>query len=222
MIYLIVFFAQLLLIYLVSKNLATELFYLFRKFIRVEKVIFILISLIYIPGTILHELSHFFMAAALLLKVRDISILPEFESNYIKLGSVTYERKDFLRSVVVGIAPLFGGIAFFYTFSVIKIFPGDNLFLNILLIYLFFAISSTMFSSKQDLVDFIYLIPFILIVCIFIYIFQIDIRIIIRNEKIVASMIKFFKDINLYLFLGVIVNLSLLAILRIFNIFFKK
>ena len=62
-------------------------------------------ALLYFPGTAVHEMSHLVMAMILNLKVRDISLLPKIRGNTIKLGTVTYEKKDVVRGLIVGIAP---------------------------------------------------------------------------------------------------------------------
>jgi len=178
MIYLILFLSQIVFLFFISRHATNCLFRFLRSFIKNEKIVFSLVSLIYLPGTILHEIGHLFAAMVLFLKVRDINIFPEFEENYIKLGSVLYEKRDFVRGFLVGVAPFFAGILFFYFISVFNLFPSVNLVQNFFVAYLIFSISSTMFSSKQDLIDFIFMIPFFIFVAGFVYIFQINLNII--------------------------------------------
>ena len=150
---------QLILIYFISRKLINELFYCLRIFIKNDKTIYNLISLFFLPGTILHEISHFFAATVLFLRVRSVSILPEWKGNYLKLGSVVYEKKDLLRSILVGIAPLFGGLAFFWFLAAFHLFPQTNMGINILLAYLIFSVATNMFSSAKDLQDLIFILP---------------------------------------------------------------
>ena len=205
---------QITLIFFISRLTTNQIFYFLRKFIKKEKVIFSLVSLFYLPGTSLHEIAHFLAATALFLKVKEIKIFPEFKEGYIKLGSVLYEKKDFIRGFLVGIAPIFAGILFFYFISVFKIFPSTNIFQNLLFAYLIFAVSSTMFSSKQDLVDFVFIIPILILIIAFIYIFQIDFSIILKNKELLESLLEFLKEVNFYLFFSLIINFSFFIILK--------
>lgn len=203
----LLFFILILILFFLSRQTTNHLFFFLRRFIKNEKTIYGLVSLIYFPGTILHELSHFFAATILFLKVREVKILPEFEKNYIKLGKVVYEKKDFVRGFLVGIAPLFGALFFFYLVYFFQLFPAKNFFLNLLFFYLIFTVSSTMFSSKQDLIDLVFIIPFFLFVGIIFYIFQIDPLILIKNSKIINNLVLFFNQVNQYLLLSVVINL---------------
>lgn len=115
------------------------------------------------------------MAIVLLLKVRSFTVFPEWEDNSIKLGSVVYEKKDFVRGILVGIAPILIGLILFWIISIVHPFSQESILLKILMVYVIFVLSSTMFSSKQDLIDMVYLIPLILIIVAIVYIFQIDI-----------------------------------------------
>jgi hypothetical protein len=221
MIFFILLFFQTIALFFVSRHSTNQLFQFLRIFIKNEKWVFAIVSFLYLPGTILHEMAHFFAAMALFLKVKDINIFPEFKKDYIKLGSVLYEKKDFVRSFLVGIAPFFAGIFFFYYLSIFKLFPSVNLLQNLLFSYLIFAVSSTMFSSKQDLIDFIFIIPFVIFGAGIIYIFQIDFTFILKNEKAVKNLVQFLKEINFYLFISLIINLSLIIILKSFRFFLR-
>lgn len=215
------FFILILLIFFISHQITNHLFFLLRRFIKDEKTIYGLVSLLYLPGTILHELSHFFAATILFLRVREVKILPEFEKNYIKLGKVIYEKKDFARGFLVGIAPLFGALLFFYLVSFFRLFPSQNQILNLFFFYLIFTVSSTMFSSKQDLVDLIFIIPFIIFMGILFYIFQIDPTQFLENSKIINNLLTFLNQVNQYLFFSLIINFLVLVMLKIF-LFLKK
>lgn len=203
----ILFFTLILFLFFLSRQTTNHLFFLLRRFIKDEKKIYGLVSFLYLPGTILHELSHFFAATILFLRVREVKILPEFEKNYIKLGKVIYEKKDFVRGFLVGIAPLFGALFFFYLVYFFQLFPAKNFFLNLLFFYLIFTVSSTMFSSKQDLIDLVFIIPFFLFLAALFYIFQIDPLILVNNSKIINNLVLFFNQVNQYLLLSVVINL---------------
>lgn len=209
---------QIILIFFFTRLSLNQIFYFLRKFIKNEKIVFSFVSIFFFPGTALHELAHFFAATILFLRVKEVKIFPEFKENYIKLGSVLYEKKDFFRGFLVGIAPFFAALLFFYFISVFKLFPSVNFFQNLFFSYLIFAVSSTMFSSKQDLVDFIFILPIIILIFGIIYIFQIDFNFIFKDQKILKNLLKFLEEINFYLFLSLIVDITIFIILKIFNL----
>ena len=208
----LLFFLQLILIYFLSRATINNLFHLLRTFLKTNHLVFSLISIIFFPGTVVHELAHFFAAMILFLRVHSINIFPKWEGNEIKLGTVLYEKKDFVRGVLVGIAPIFSGIFFLWAIAALNIFPSDNIFLNLLIIYLIFTVSSMMFSSKRDLIDLIYIIPFIVIFYGFIYIFDIKLDFIIRNQPLENALLNFLKQVNKFLLISISVNLTLLLL----------
>ena len=212
-------FCQSLIIFFLSRQNFKQLFFLLRKIFHREKTVYTLISLIFLPGTIVHELSHFFAAIVLFLPVKDIQIFPKFEEGQIKLGQVFYVKKDFLRGILVGVAPFFGALFLFFGLSFFNLFPNKNLGLNIFLIYLIFTVSSLMFSSKQDLVDIGYLIPFILFLLIIGYIFQpfIPSFNLFYFKNIIAGLEFFLTNVNYYLFLSILIHLFLITVFSFVN-----
>ena len=212
-------FCQSLIIFFLSRQNFKQLFFLLRKIFHREKAVYTLISLIFLPGTIVHELSHFFTAIFLFLPVKDIQIFPKFEEGQIKLGQVFYVKKDFLRGILVGVAPFFGALFLFFGLSFFNLFPNKNLGINIVLIYLIFTVSSLMFSSKQDLVDIGYLIPFILFLLIIGYIFQPFIPSFNLSyfKNIIAGLEFFLTNVNYYLFLSILIHLFLITVFSFVN-----
>jgi len=219
LILIILLFLQAITIFFLSRKNFNHFFYLFRKFFHNEKTVYVLVSLVFLPGTIIHEFSHFFAAMILFLPVKDIQIFPKFEEGQIKLGHVLYVKKDFLRGILVGIAPFFGALLFFFVLSFFNLFPNKNLGLNIALIYLIFTISSVMFFSKQDLVDVVYLIPFVLFLLILGYIFQpfLPSFNLSHINKIFTGLEFFLTNVNQYFFFSIIIHLFLILIFFFIN-----
>lgn len=211
----LIFIIQLTALFFLSRKTINRLFFFFHSFLNHEKTVFLLLSLIFFPGTILHELAHFFAATILFLNVRDLQIFPHFERDEIKLGQVAYEKKDFLRSIMVGIAPILAGLFFFFFLSFFKLFPSGNLWQNLFFGYLVFVISSTMFSSKKDLVDFIYIIPTVLIFLGVIYVFDIKLDFIFKNKNLLVTFSSFLEKINFYLLLSLLINFFIYLFLTI-------
>lgn len=218
----LVFIIQVLAIYFISKAVLNEMFYVLRLHLKQDRFVFILVSLFFLPGTILHELAHFFMAAILMLRVRDLKIFPEFKQNYIKLGSVLYEKKDVLRSILVGIAPLFVAFLFFWVIAKFEFFPGKNIAINMLLSYLIFTVSSTMFSSKQDLIDAVFIIPLAIVMAGVIYIFDLKVEYIVQNKTLISGLLSFISIVNSYLLFSIIMNIVLFTLFKTYRIVLKR
>lgn len=219
---LLFFLIQLVAIFFLSRTNINHLFYFFRFFIKNDKTIFLLLSLIFFPGTIIHELAHFFAATGLFLNVRDLQIFPHIEGKKIKLGKVIYEKKDFLRSILVGIAPLLAGFFFFFLLSFFQLFPANNFWQNLFFGYLIFVVSSRMFSSQKDLVDIVYVIPLFFILLGIIYVFDIQLDFIFKNNSWLGFFSVFVEKINFYLFLSLSINLFIFLPLSILRIILRK
>ncbi len=205
---------EILALYFISRMVVNELFHFLRIFIKDDHIVFWIISLLFLPGTIVHEFAHYFVALILFLNVREVKIFPEWEANYIKLGKVIYEKKDVVRGVLVGLAPIFVGLLFFWWLAVFKLFPQPNLVLNLLVIYGIYIVSSSMFSSKQDLVDLVYILPFVALTAGIVYVFNIRIDILLQNTGFIKGILTFIQSINLFILISLIINLGLLIVLK--------
>ncbi len=216
------FFLQLLLVYFVSRFTIKEFFITSRRFIKSDHTIALIISIIFFPGTLIHEISHLIAALALGLKVHDVKIFPRIHEKGIELGQVLYERKDPVRGIIAGIAPLFVGLLIFALLAYFSLFPAQSIFLNILLGYLIFTISTNMFSSKQDLVDFLYFLPFLLLTIAVFYIFDIKIDFVVQNTQALGRLAQFFSSINYFLFVTLLINLFCILFLKVLQSLGRK
>lgn len=210
----IVFLLQIVVIFIITRLIIKELFVFLRKFFETDFPVFMTVSLIFLPGTIIHEAAHFLTALFLILPVKSMTFFPKWDNNEIKLGEVLFVKKDFLRGILVGIAPVFFGVGILFLLFFYHIYPAKNLGLNILYSYLIFSISANMFSSKQDLKDLALIIPVIILMVIIFYVFSIKINL----SGINAIMNK----INYYIFFVLIIDALLLGTLKLSNHFIKR
>jgi hypothetical protein len=138
---------------------------------RVEWALF-LYAVLLLPGVLLHEGSHWLAAKMLRIRTGRVSLWPRLQSDRIlRLGYVETERVDFLRSSLVGVAPLIAGILALLLlgqrvmqldvlglavlsgeFDVARALAAQTLGVPLaaLWIYLVFAVSNSMFPSASD------------------------------------------------------------------------
>lgn len=203
----ILFILQLVLIFLTSRYVMQRIFQTIRMITKSTSVSFYLLSLLYLPGTILHELSHLITSVLLFVMPHKFDLIPEVSETadgkyHVRMGAVHHEATDPFRGMLIGTAPILYGLAFFYLVFEFNLFPNEVWWVNIILIYLFFAISSSMFSSKQDMKESLILIPlFLLIISGFIG-FGVDLESLFLTPKALLLMERF----NLYIAAATIPN----------------
>ena len=197
--------------YIGQRNMQT-LFHRLHRTIKSTSVSFYIISILYVPGTLLHELSHLFTSVLLFVQPKNINLIPkitESENSYsIRLGYVQHEKTDPFRGFLIGIAPFFVGCGFFFLVHYSALFPHPVWYLNILLFYLFFTISSTMFPSKQDLTEAIVIIPVLLIAGTLIFVLKIPIVHYLLSDEYIHVL----KSLNIYLAPGTVANIGVYAL----------
>lgn len=131
-----------------------------------------LYSILFFPGILLHETSHYLMAKALGVKTAGFSLMPRpLPDGRLQLGYVVTSETDMLRDSLIGIAPLIAGSIFVAAIG-LGLMDVINLWQQIVegsisnfidqiamefskpdfwvWFYLVFVISSTMFPSRSD------------------------------------------------------------------------
>lgn len=111
-------------------------------------------SLIFLPGTILHELSHWIVAELLGVRTGEITILPTFDDatsgSRERLGSVQTASTGPLRSFIIGAAPFFTGLTTLYLLGYFLMQGTAYPWQSFLLIYGIIVTGSSMLLSKED------------------------------------------------------------------------
>lgn len=204
-------------LFVISRKSIQILFVLFHKLFRNDHIVFICISAFFLPGTIIHELSHFVMAILLFLPVHEIQIFPKKQGSYIKLGYVIYEKKDVIRSILVGIAPIIVGMLAFWWLYTISFFTSDIWYIQLFKIYIMFVLSTTMFSSKQDLIDIGYIIPLLLLCAAVIYVLDINILFFLQIESIVSRLTHFMYSVTTYLSISIGIHSIIVLVYYLWN-----
>jgi hypothetical protein len=169
-VFIIIICVELIGLYIISRRLSQNLFISAFLLTKSRPVAVGFLSLIFFPGTVIHELAHLFTAEILGVRTSGLTLVPEgIEEKDVRTGSVSIAQSDPIRRAVIGIAPIFVGLgmlgllSFFFpgVWQQVRIdaqngilFSGYSLYLFILMGYALFAVSNTMFSSPEDLEGF--------------------------------------------------------------------
>lgn len=153
-----IFIGELFLLSLVSRKLTQGLYVLFFRISGSKTIAMTILILLLFPGTVIHELAHLFVAEILRVRTGKLTLVPEsLEEAEIKTGSVAIAHTDPFRRTLIGLAPVYVGIAALAAISSLPVLP-------ILTFYGMFAVSNSMFSSKEDMKG---VIPFAITVGLF-------------------------------------------------------
>ena len=150
----VILLAELLILFLFSRAVTGSLAGMIHLFTRSRKLSISLLVILFLPGTIIHELAHLLSAGMMMVPVGEIEILPKIENDSVHLGSVEVAQTDIFRRAIIGLAPLFFGTGvilslFWIAFGLFSL-PLLSWW-SAVLMYLVFAISNTMFSSRKDM-----------------------------------------------------------------------
>lgn len=220
MIFSILFALELILLFFLSKKLINSLARALYRISSSHKFVVNSLALIFLPGTIFHELSHLLVAGIMLVPVGEITVLPEIEEGGVKLGGVQIGKVDPFRLTIVGVAPFILG-----TLSILGILyfalQGNLLWWQIILgLYLIFEISNTMFSSKKDIQGTIVFIAAFLVLFLAFLIALLFLRpLLLQNIWNLISgfepLINFFKKGSIYLLVPLTLDLLLILLTRL-------
>lgn len=152
-----IFLALLLAIWITGRLAIKQLYWLNRHLIRSPKLITYGVALLLLPGTLLHELSHWLVAELLRVPTGKMGLLPKVEpDNQVRLGSLQIAAVDPFRRTLIGLAPLLAGLTVLFLIgsqlSPLGWPPILEINLkNLALFYAVFTVANTMFSSQKDL-----------------------------------------------------------------------
>jgi hypothetical protein len=155
-----------------QRFLQREIQTIFLLITREPDISMALFSLLFLPGVLLHELSHFVMARLLGVRTGKFSIIPKkLDGGRLQLGYVETAKTDFFRDALIGVAPFVTG-CFFVAFVGISRLGLNTIWLELIngelstinkaiqsidvrpdfwvWFYLAFAVSSTMLPSNSD------------------------------------------------------------------------
>lgn len=163
---------SLILLVVFQRRLHYELQYLLLLLTRRPDVSLVLFSLLFFPGVLLHEISHYLTARLLGVRTGRLSLLPRrLPGGKLQLGYVETSQADWLRETIIGSAPLVSGTLFVAYAGFVQLqlssiwsqvtdFDLQKLWLGLqqagsqpdswLWFYLVLTVSSMMFPSAAD------------------------------------------------------------------------
>ncbi|MDE2026032.1 MAG: hypothetical protein KGJ07_06055 [Patescibacteria group bacterium] len=165
------FILELVALFLLSRIFSKMFSQMLLTLTRSQTLTIQVLSIILLPGVILHELAHWFVAGMLLVPTGEMEFIPQIQGNSVKLGSVAVAKTDPFRRFLIGVAPVLIGLA--AMFGIFAYFSASVPQVNwqtLLLIYVFFEIGNTMFSSRKDMEGAAFLLGF-LVVCMLLFYF---------------------------------------------------
>lgn len=204
-------------LFIASRRSIQSLYILFHTIFRNNHISTGIIAVIFFPGTLIHELSHFIMAILLLHPVHKLSLFPKFRGNMLRLGYVLYEKKDVVRSLIVGIAPVIVGVGLLWWLYSINFVDSGSWAIMLFKSYIIFVLTSTMFSSKQDLIDLGYVVPMLVLASILCYLLEIPIFFFLENQSIVEAIRNFMYSVSIYAGISLIIHIVVILISKTIN-----
>ncbi len=209
----------LFLLFLIARKISSYI-YLFLYLLTTSQTFSVsILSLILLPGTIIHELSHFFFASVLRVPTGELSVIPTIDekTGQVKAGKLEIGKVDPFRHTIVGLAPTIIGIVLIFVIG--KIFFQNfqlttyNLQLITLLgFYLLFVISATMFSSNKDMESLKIALPVTCLIILSLYFIGLRLSL---TSTLIIKIESLLKELNGYLLISTLINFLVFLILVI-------
>ncbi len=224
MAFIVLFLLEITLLLFLSKVLTLSLAGFFYSLTRSHSATVNLLAILFLPGTILHELAHLLTAGIMLVPVGDLEVIPVISDNGVQLGSVQIGQTDPIRRMLIGFAPIFFGVLVILGIIYLSLPVLENHVVwwqVTLVIYAIFVVGNTMFSSKKDLEGtLVFLLTLTMVSGILLVVGQFSGFIHWSNlvQWILAvnlsSTENFFKAADIYLLIPLVIDLSLILILK--------
>lgn len=208
-------FIEIAMLLFLSRKVSREL----SKFLSIN-----LLSFLFLPGVIIHELSHLLIAAVLLVPVGHMEFKPKKSEGGLKLGSVEIGKTDPIRRSIIGFAPVFVGLmivvgmVYLFTSNISSINDKDFYILGTVFVltgYLLFAISNTMFSSSRDMEGTVEILITLLIVFIAAYVLGFRPSLDFMQNLFTTQAIELLQKSTLFLSAPIVIDIVILGVIRL-------
>lgn len=215
MVFLIVFILELGILFILARALTMHLSLLLYKVGLREQAVMHILAFLFLPGTFLHELSHYLMCVILRVKVFGMSLLPKpMEGNAIKMGTLQHAQTNFLFDLIIGAGPfIFGNLILFsLLFFLSSNFQIGLNWLTVLTGFVIFEIGNTMFSSKKDMEGSFKLLLIILFIFGIAYLFGFRISVEQLDQSLPSSFISIIKQADIFLLVPITLDLLIIGL----------
>jgi hypothetical protein len=210
------FFIELVLLFFLSRKITRKIGSFVFRLTKSEKWTRYIMSILFLPGTFVHEVSHFLSALILLVPVRQIELTPRVEEGRVNMGRVPIGKVDFVRRTLVGISPLIFGVSliiatlYFLTSKGLISSPSYVVLAG----YLVFEIGNTMYLSRKDLEGawLFFVVLALLLVALYLFGFRFS-----AGESVFASegILDVVRTGSVYLSVPILIDIALLFLLSL-------
>lgn len=220
MVFLLAFLIEIIFLFFLSRILTLLLSRFIVFVVRSKNITIWLLSLLFLPGVVIHELSHLIMANILFVHAGEIEFIPKIAVNNVKLGSVQIAKTDFIRRSIIGFAPFIIGFSvllaiFYYFLPDLRNFSNILSWEFLLSLYIIFQISNTMFSSRKDIEGTFKLIIILLSVFIILVIFKNDFILYLIKKLNESQAVSLIKNIDLFLLVPIALDILFVFLIKL-------
>ena len=210
--------SEFLALFLLSKMVSQALSSVFLKLTKSSSVSTYLLFFLFLPGILLHELSHIIVSILLFVPVGNVEFVPRIREGGVQMGSVMIGKTDPIRRLIIGLAPVLGGfLILFFLFLFFTQIPASDIWKYVISIFVIFEVTNTMFSSSKDLEGAAVLGIVTLLLVIFFYVSGIklphEFYSLVNSEQSIGVL----KEIVVLLFLPLLINSVAVTISRVFR-----
>lgn len=222
----LLFLLEITLLFFLSKLLTKSLLRALLIFTKNSKLTVNIFAFLFLPGVVVHELSHLLMAGILFVRTGEIEFMPEIIKDSVKLGSMNIAKTDPIRRAIIGFAPVLVGMALVLGLIYFVVDSGSivqtiqlNGLLGIgiiaLIFYLLFAVSNTMFSSRKDMEGTIEILITLLIIFVGAYIIGFRPPLSFIEKILTKEVIEAVRKSTLFLLAPIAIDVVLLGMIKL-------
>src|SRR5258708_8371349 len=106
MLFFILLIFEIFILYLLKRAVSIKIFRFLLGITKNRNRAIYLFAILFLPGTFIHEISHFLTALFLLVPVGQIELLPVIEQDGVRMGSVPIGQSDIIRRTLIVIPPI--------------------------------------------------------------------------------------------------------------------
>lgn len=196
------FCVLLVIVFLLSQTTTKSLSQLLMHVLHSQSAAIHVLAFLFLPGVVLHELSHLLVANMLLVPTGEVEFFPEIHGNQVKMGSVAIAKTDPLRRFLIGVAPVIGGIGVLLLLAVYM----SSFILSwqtLLFFYCLFEVTNTMFSSSKDMEGSLAFAAAAIVLLVSLQVLGLPVWDFFLQHVLSISWGNFFQRINIFLFFAV-------------------